>query len=221
MMTEHQDDTQAAAEVSGNSETSDPETTIVATDTMAAPLLAWGTEVSDDELNERLSPPLRHPWTRVLAIAASVLALGTVTAVVVATSGRHGNDLHGSALPVTVHSSAAAPVLSAPVVTTVTVTPPSKTMDIAPPTTAALVIDTDPIDTDFYLDKLRRHGWTGDSARAITLGYRACAIMAEYPKMTAYGVAWQLASETEIPIDMTNEIKLEAQAYYCSQYAGR
>jgi hypothetical protein len=224
-MTE-QDDTMAAAEnlpenpqVSTDHTTAsalgaDADTTWVPADPATVDAYAWseGDEPDDDQ---------RHPWTRVLAIAAGVLALGTVAAVVVAANGRHGNDLHGSALPVTVHSSAAAPVLSAPVVTTVTVAPPSKTMDIAPPTTAALVIDTDPIATDFYLDKLRRHGWTGDSARAITLGYRACAIMAEYPKMTAYDVARQLASETEIPIDMTNEIKLEAQAYYCSQYAGR
>jgi Protein of unknown function (DUF732) len=135
-MTEHQDDTMAAAEVVGSPTVGEPtdhttasalgadaDTTWVPTDLATVDAYAWGTEPSDDELNERLSPPLRHPWTRALAIAAGVLALGTVTAVVVATSGQHGNDLHGSALPVTVHSSAAAPVLSAPVVTTVTVVP--------------------------------------------------------------------------------------------------
>jgi hypothetical protein len=120
-----QEHTQQAAEVGGSPTVGEPpdhttasalgadaDTTWVPSDPATVDALAWGTEPGDDELNERLSPPLRHPWTRVLAIAAGLLALGTVAAVVVATNGRHGNDLHEAAVPVTVR--AVAP--SAPVV---------------------------------------------------------------------------------------------------------
>jgi hypothetical protein len=118
----------------------DAETTIVPSDPAAADALAWsqGDEPADAET---------HPWTRVLAMASGVLAIGAVAAVVVATNGRHANDLHESALPVTVHATVAAPVLSAPVVVTtvtespvtVTVTPTPTT---APATTAAAVPST-------------------------------------------------------------------------------
>jgi Protein of unknown function (DUF732) len=211
-MTEHQDDTMAAAEVSGNSETSDPETTIVATDTMAAPLLAWGTEVSDDELNERLSPPLRHPWTRALAIAAGVLALGTVAAVVVATSGRHGNDLR-SALPVTVHSSAAAPVLSAPVM------PDIHHVGPAPAPATVLAVPAPPVDKDArflaligplqldpkYMDRIT--GYAHDVCRSITDG-----------DITRTGEIARLLKNTDLTTDQATAMVNTAIEVYCPQF---
>jgi hypothetical protein len=207
-MTE-QDDTMAAdVQNSENSEKNDhttasaagadADTTWVPADPATVDAYAWGTEPSDDELNERLAPPLRHPWTRVLAIAAGVLALGTVAAVVVAVNGRHGNDLHGSALPVTVHSSAAAPVLSAPVMPDIHHVGPAP----APATTAAAVpsiVLTQPTTTtteaaavpeftaerdQWFVDKFgawyrTRHGNDFNTENVVGRAHRYCMLLSE------------------------------------------
>jgi hypothetical protein len=192
-MTE-QDDTMAAAEnlpenpqVSTDHTTAsalgaDADTTWVPADPATVDAYAWseGDEPDDDQ---------RHPWTRVLAIAAGVLALGTVAAVVVATSGRHGNDLHESALPVTVHSSVAAPVLSAPV-TTVTVT--------ATPTVAP---------GDQLVDQLRQRGINvTDPDR---MGRDACGGRANRRSVADIATA----------IEQSEFAVMTAIAIYCPQYS--
>lgn len=66
-----QDDTTAAPEPD------DPETTIVAADTVAAPELAWGDDEDDDEPDE----PDRDSWIHTAGIAAGVLVIGVAAAV--------------------------------------------------------------------------------------------------------------------------------------------
>jgi hypothetical protein len=214
-MTEHQDDTLAAdVQNSENSEKNDhttasaagADTTWVPADPATADALAWseGDEPDDDQ---------RHPWTRVLAIAAGVLALGTVAAVAVATSGQHGNDLHESALPVTVHPSVAAPVLSAPVM------PDIHHVGPAPAAATVLAVPAPPVDKDArflaligplqldpkYMDRIT--GYAHDVCRSITDG-----------DITRTGEIARLLKNTDLTTDQATAMVNTAIEVYCPQF---
>jgi Protein of unknown function (DUF732) len=238
-MTEHQDDTMAAdVQNSENSEKNDhttasalgadADTTWVPADPATVDQYAWS---EGDEIEVDLS----HPWFRAVAIAVGLLALGTVAAVVVAANGRHGNDLHGSALPVTVHSSAAAPVLSAPV-TTVTVTatppaPPSKTVDVAPTTTTAaaaptpLIVLTQPpvpkvpeSQRDRYIGALRQHGLFEVNPSLTDRNVQEmCRLMASGHSIPDIAAAFRTGNPT-LSVEQSEFVVRTALSIYCPSY---
>jgi hypothetical protein len=105
----------------------DAETAWVPADPATVDQYAWseGDEIAVD---------LSHPWTRVLAIAAGLLVIGTVAAVAVATMWQAIDDSKGSGPTFT--SATTRPVVAAPPSTTappVTTDPPQGPLWAAPP----------------------------------------------------------------------------------------
>jgi hypothetical protein len=196
MMTEQDHTQQAPDHTTASAAGADAATTIVPSDPATVDALAWseGDEPADTE---------RHPWTRVLGIAAGVLVIGAVAAVVVATNGRHDNDLHESALPVTVHPSAAAPVLSAPV-TTVTVT--------ATPTVAP---------GDQLVDQLRQRGINvTDPSAADRRATGFCVDRANRRSIADIATADRAAgNEPPGDVEESEFVVMTAIAIYCPQYS--
>jgi hypothetical protein len=130
-----------------------------------------------------------------------VLVIGAVAAVVVATNGRHDNDLHESALPVTVHPSAATGVLSAPVVTTVTVTAESQ--------------------GDQLVDQLRQRGINvTDPSAADRRATGFCVDRANRRSIADIATADRAAgNEPPGDVEESEFVVMTAIAIYCPQYS--
>jgi hypothetical protein len=212
----------------------DAETTIVPSDPATVDALAWsqGDELDDDE---------RHPWGRVLAIAAGVLALGGVAAVVLATSGRHTNDLHESALPVTVHPTVAArPAVVPsvpPAVTTVTAPPVTvtETPTAQPALTTTAVVEA-PVPTTYvapvvpftpapvtaadaeflHLITDSDHPWVG--AYPVQTAFNVCNALGGPFHPHVNEVITHLAHDASVPWDTANTLVSAAITMYCKQY---
>jgi Protein of unknown function (DUF732) len=109
-----QDDTMGRSEIPND----DPETTIVATDTAAAPELAWSVDDDDEQ-------PEHRSWEDAGSAAGLIVAVCAAVAVVVyvvhTMGGHHDAAVPSRAVITTVHPTAAAPAPA--VTTTVTVTP--------------------------------------------------------------------------------------------------
>jgi hypothetical protein len=224
MMTE-QDETQQAPEPRADSapEPDDPETTIVAADTTAAPELAWS---AGDEPTTVID---RHSWIDTWGIAAVVLGIAVMAAIgvyVVHTISHHHAEPQLSAGPAAVHPtveekvpSAPSPAPAPPVVTTVTVTP-TKTADVAVPTTMAAAPSTTTrglSDDDFYMLLLTEDGVVSmPRNQGIQLGHDTCSSLGltgnakgtENWLMSTYGFSFIQAAT----------VKAAAAQVYCPQY---
>jgi hypothetical protein len=93
----------------------DADTTWVPADPATVDAYAWGTEPGDDELNERLSPPLHRSWLDAWGIAASVLVIGAVIGVAIFTVHAMGSNPNANQVSA-LTTVAPAVVPSAPVV---------------------------------------------------------------------------------------------------------
>jgi hypothetical protein len=221
-MTEHQEHTQQAAEVGGHSTVecppdrttasalgADADTTWVPAD--PATVDAWAWSQGEDPEEPDSSGSDRHPWTRVLAIAAGVLALGTVTAVVVTANGQHANDLHESALPVTVHPSVAAAPPSAPVVA-------APGFDIHQMSSAPVV----PVDKDARFMALIEPQHYPPAVMDRITGYARglCRSIAKGDTTRAGEIARVLGVATDLTIDQVTFLVNTAVEVYCPQFTG-
>jgi hypothetical protein len=206
------DDTAAAPEPQ------DPETTIVATDTVAAPELAWSI---DDEPTTVID---RHSWSDTGGNAATVLGIALMAAigVYVVHTINHHHDVQVSA-PATTHPTAASAMPSAPVLTTVTVTPtaaPTKTADVAVPTTTA-VAPTTPTrglsDDDFYMLLLTEDGVVSmPRNQGIQLGHDTCSSLGLTGNEK--GTENWLMSTYSFSFIQAATVKAAAAQVYCPQY---
>jgi hypothetical protein len=209
MTTDDQDETMAAVvrpdgmTAAPEPEPDEPETTIVAADTTAAPELAWSVGEQVEEFSS--STYDLHPWARVLAIAATTVLGAVFLAIVLAVNGHHDADLHESALPVTTTVSATVGKTSAPVVTTVTTTavPPPEDKDaqfISLLKKAGMTTHPDTFVWGRAVCDLRREGYSKDSIVRSTLN-----------NVASGKSGWITEKDAETSLDIAIEV-------YCPEY---
>jgi hypothetical protein len=208
----------------------DAETTVVVTDTMAAPLLAWseGDEPPDTQ---------RHPWGHTWELAATIIACTALLAGALiawhVVLGHHRGDFQASALSVRVPHSvqwgapgalttvAAAPPSAPSVVTTVTEPPVTVTVTptptTAPATTAAAVPESQ---DDRYVDALRQHGIAVyDRSRANDQSHWICGQAANGRSATDIASAMRTSRiVVNVTVPQSEFLVTQAIAIYCPEY---